>query len=595
MKKTWIKALAFPICLSLLLYGCKAGNTGNSSNGSDLGKLSAFTKITDAGTPSWEQDNSEFTFEWFLNVPWMTWPTNGYDLVSQKLKEITGATIKFRVASTEDNTELSTMISSGQLPDVISVQASYTQTSQLADQNYLWAIDDLMELFAPSMKSRFLEQQKDVHDWFMRADGKLYGIPNISYPNYYMKNLDIASNGGFMVREDWYYEVAAQGIDMTTPSGMIAGCKYIAGKYKSAIPIQLDQFTQNGNHSLIWLAQYFAVPFETKDGNYNYLLTDPKYEECITFLNRCYTEKLINSTNFSVNRDAITRNIASQNVFVSMVTPQDYINSFVSCYNNDVTYIPIVLRNAAGDDPVLQDLSGKGYLLSMITKQADRPDKIIKVFDYLSSEEGQLLTQYGVEGETWEWEDESKTRIKWTEEYLKKYEAEDTGSYGLKYCNMLINQAFAEKVAPRGTAGKRASDIYISNLKRSLCPYSYDYSPSFLIHDTADNKYFAFLQKSDIVTKLWARYLPDILRTDSETAAIKKFKETIQLMKERGLDDVISFSAKSYQTAKNVSGIKVGWPPYADGYKSPTTSNGSKIGPNGDFSYWEDAVYARKN
>ena len=590
MKKSAIKAISLLICLNLFLGGCTGGG-GAGNKDDDLKKLDAFETITDAQTPSWEQDKSEFTFEWFLNVPWMVWPTNGHDMVSAKIKELTGATIKIRAASTEDNTELSTMISSGQFPDVISVQASYTQTSQLADQGYIWAIDDLMERFAPSMKPRFLEQQKDVHDWFMRGDGKMYGLPNISYPNIYKEGMDIAPNGGFLVREDWYNEVAAQGIDMTSPDGLIAGCKYIAGKYKNAIPIQLDQFTQNGNHSLIWLAQYFAVPFETRDGEYNYTLTDPKYAECIQFINRCTREKLIDTTNFSANRDAITRNMASKNVFVSMVTPQDYLNPLISCYNSGVTYIPLVLRNSAGDDPVLQDLSGKGYLLSMITKQAERPDKIIKVFDFLTSDEGQLLTQYGVEGETWNWEDESKTRIKWTDSYLEKYNNDDIGSFGLKYCNMLINQAFVEKVAPRGTAGKKDSDIYVNNLKKPLCPYSYDYSPSFLIHDTSDSEYFSYLQKNDIITKLWARYLPDILRASSEEEAIKKYNETIEEMKSRGLDDVIAFNARSYQTAKKAAGVTVAWPPYRENYQSPTAKDGSKIGPNGDFSYWEDAEH----
>lgn len=577
MKKTMCLLIA-----ALFLIGTAA--CGGSKLHDDS-YLDRFENTPDDGKPSWEYDNTEYEFNWFLNASWMVWPTNGADMVSRVIYEKTGCKIKILTPGDDSGNELSTMIGSGDLADVISVQAGSLAASQLADQGYVWAIDTLMERFAPSMKPRYLEEQRDVYDWFKRGDGKLYGIPNLCYSDYYLGDSKLAPNGGILVREDWYEEVVREtGEDMTTKDSFLKGCEYIAGKYPKAIPVQLDPFTADGNLSVTWLMQYFAVPYEKTDGGYNYQYADPRFREVISFLNRLYTEKYVADANLTANSDAVQRNIAQGNVFVSMATPQNYNNAFINLYNNGVTYVPLVLHNDAGDAPVLQDLRGKGYLLSMITRKAERPDKIIKVFDYLTSEEGQLLINFGVEGDTFVW-DENHEKVVWTQKYLDDYAANDTVKYGFGLCNMLLNQSFYDKVYPAGTAGKKDENIYISNLKRPLSPYSYDYTPSFLLPDTSRSDYFTYVEKSENLNKMWGRFLPLMIGAANETKALERLDSTLASMRENGLEFVVSFMSEGYDRAKTAAGVTVGWPAYREDYVKPVT------GANGDFSYWQDAVH----
>ena len=115
------------------------------------------------------------------------------------------------------------------------------------------------------MIKRYRIEQKDVYDWF-KVNDKLYGIPNLCYTDYYIGDSKLAPNGGFLVREDWYKEVvSAIGEDMTTKESFIKGVEYITEKYSKSIGVQLDPFTDTGNLSVIWLSQYFAVPFENAD------------------------------------------------------------------------------------------------------------------------------------------------------------------------------------------------------------------------------------------------------------------------------------------------------------------------------------------
>src|SRR5690606_10012581 len=69
-------------------------------------------------------------------------------------------------------------------------------------------------------------------------------------------------------------------------------------------------------------------------------------------------------------------------------------------FNDSNEYVPIVITNKDKDAPVLLDLSGRGLRVSMITNNAKRVDRIIKMFDYLLSEQGQRELYYGeVEGQ----------------------------------------------------------------------------------------------------------------------------------------------------------------------------------------------------
>lgn len=574
MKKVLAILLISVFAMALSLTACK-----KPDDNKDDSFLNQFTVITDASKNSWEFDTADYDLTWFIDASWMIWPTYGADLVSRSIYQKTGCKIKFSVAGDESGTELSTILSS-ELPDVLTIKASSIYANQLPGQNFVWPIDTLMDKFAPSMIKRYRIEQKDVYDWF-KVNDKLYGIPNLCYTDYYIGDSKLAPNGGFLVREDWYKEVvSAIGEDMTTKESFIKGVEYITEKYSKSIGVQLDPFTDTGNLSVIWLSQYFAVPFENADGSYNYQLSDKRYEEVVAFLNTLFNKGYIADANLTANTASVKRNISLGNVFVSMATPQNYNDAFLNCYNNGIKYVPLVLKNDAGDAPVLQDLRGKGYMLSMITKNCSRPDKVIKLFDFLTSEEGQLLINFGIEGDTFTW-DKNHEHVVWTEKYINDYNNENLTQYGFGLCNVLLNQSFYDKVAPVTAECKKDTTIYIENLKAPLSDYSYDYTASFMLPDTTRSDYYDFVEKNERVNQIWGRYLPQIISAKNNDEAIKTLKSTLDAMNKNGLDFVLKFNAESYTRAKKAAGMEYGWPCNKKDYVKPVT------GPNGNFSYWK--------
>ena len=80
--------------------------------------------------------------------------------------------------------------------------------------------------------------------------------------------------------------------------------------------------------------------------------------------------------------------------------------------------------------------------MNMITTNCARPDLVIKLFDYLTSDEGQLLVTLGVEGETWNYTDSSKTATQFTQTYLHEKAEGTTTKYGLMSFDVLLNYQF---------------------------------------------------------------------------------------------------------------------------------------------------------
>ena len=220
----------------------------------------------------------------------------------------------------------------------------------------------------------------------------------------------------------------------------------------------------------------------------------------------------------------------------------------------------------------------------MVPTKCKRPDKVIKLLDFLYSEEGQRLVAFGEENVTWKWKDETHTEVEWTDQYLTDSKNDNTAKYGLYQMTLLMNLAYINKIRPMN--GRKEVDIYIDNLQKPLSPYSYDYTASFLKDDASVENYNDITTNENRATQRWAQYLPRIIRSKNNEGAMNEYQTAIDyLYKRYDLAKVKEFNAVGYKRALEALGISKAWPIHLDGYKSPVT------GPNGDFSYWKGATH----
>ncbi len=607
----------FALLFVLPLAAC--GNKGPDMGDDNMAKL---TYPDFAQTPgdknSWEyMGDEELTINWYVDVSSWSIPTEN-DVI-RKIKEDTGITVKFTTPVTDDGQKLATMIAGEDLPDVISATTANSKTlASLAQQGYVYDINTLADKWAPTLYDHL---PQDVLDWWSYKNGKTYGIPNHYYSYEDVPDEQLQPNGGMMVRKDifdaWqsYVEANLRQSDgkvhytslsgapksvewqgyITTPEGFKAAATWALENYggtangQITTGLQLSQFNSSGNASLTWLSQFFAVPFEDENGNYVYQFTSEGYEEMLYYLNDLYNTKangysVISRANFTQNYDGVGSVVAGAKAFATLVTPQDYQMHFVTAKDSGYEYVSMYITNEDGDAPVLADIRGYGYLFNMITTKCQRPDLVIKLFDYLSSDEGQRLVTLGVEGQTWNWTDESKTEIGFTQTYLdaKADKGQSVAGFGLMTFDLLINYQYYDNIQPRTNNGKTESELYRTNLKRPLSIYSYDYNATHFVVDATDKRFQDYNNSLTRVESMISQQLIKVLQASNREAAQKLYDQTVQLIEARNLSLVIEMNSEAYAAAKQKLGLTTAWPAYQSDYVNPL----DRTKPNGDLSLY---------
>lgn len=556
---------------------------------------------------SWDHipENTDVTIRWYVDVA--SWnPPTGLDQISHIIKQKTGITVRFDTPVTDDGQKLATMIAGGDLPDVISVVSSQTQMiTGLAQQGYVYDINTLAQKWAPGL---FENLPQDVWTWWQYGNGKTYGIPNHYYSYADVPNEQLQPNGGMMVRKDifdaWqtYVQMNLAGGDgkvhytslsgqpkavewqgyITTPEGFKAAAIWALANFSSSLTtgLQLAQFRDNGNASLTWLAQFFAIPFEDENGEYIYQFTTKAYENMLYYLNDLYLAGIISNANFTQDYDGVGAVIAGANCFATLVTPQNYQIHFTTARDLGYEYITMFITNEQGDAPVLSDIRGYGYLFNMITTDAARPDLIIKLFDFLTSKEGQRLVTLGPETVTWNWTDGLDSDIVFTQQYLTEKANSQTAKYGILQFDLLLNWQYYDLVQPRTNHGKTDAELFRTNLKRPLSIYAYDLNALGFIVDATDPRFQSYSNSLTRIQGVIGTQLPKIIRASSRANAQSLYNTTVNSIMARGLDLVITMNKEAYQQAKLKLGITVAWPPYQAGYVSPL----DRTQPNGDLT-----------
>ncbi len=548
------KSIAWALVASLA-FSCLTGCANTSVE----------TTTTDSDTNVASTSTDEITeIDWYVDLPYWSWGGEefGKDLTSQMIMEATGVKINFIVPASDDGEQLSAMIASDDMADIITVEGWWDDSSrmltyQMATEGYIWSFNDLMEEYCPEMKENIRE---DVFDWFAESDGKTYLLPNYAYSN---EDIDegeqLLPNGCITVRKDLYEAIGSP--DMSTPEGFLDAClkvKNEIGQYngQDIVPIQLYEGVGN---SILWLSQYFATPYEDENGNYVYDFTNENYKEALQFLNKAYNMGLISDANFSDTRELVNEKIASGKVFCQITAPQDFVAPMETLFDADpnAVYMPVVLRNSKGEDPVLQDIRGFGWLITCVSKSTKHPAEIAKLINWLLSDEGQMATTYGKEGVTYNLVD---GKAVFTDEYNEALAAGDTKKYALSAMNLLANYAYTRHFETEPTDPK-ALATKDTIVKKSMTKYAYDFNAAGLKFDPTDSRKKEMSQLSVKIGEFRTSAIAQlVVAPESEFDAL--YEQDVETLKSMGLDELIAYDNDGFQNAKKALGIERSWPKY---------------------------------
>lgn len=351
----------------------------------------------DENTPAWKLDTKEnTTLTWYVNAEW--WNTDwGNDVVTKKMKEDLNVDIEFIVG---DDTKLNTFFAGGEMPDIVTVFDANSTVAQKAD-TWAYSLQDLADNYDPYFYKVASDQSLS---WFALEDGKTYGYPDYSNTQEDYDGGDIFAKTAFVIRKDVYEALGEP--SMKTQEEFLDVLSQIKEQFPDLIPFGFNNFETDGTSSLGDVFQdYIGVPLANEDGTFYDRNLDEDYLSWMRTFNTAYKNGCISDDSFTDDNTAWQEkeSIGKYACIMMEGTPQQ--SGFLTTFANaepDSAYIAIDgPQSTVGNAPTLNQAGISGWMITYVSKTCADPAKAIQLYTYLLDEEGQILTNYGIEGETY--------------------------------------------------------------------------------------------------------------------------------------------------------------------------------------------------
>lgn len=513
--------------------------------------------------PSWTQDTSPVTLDWYVDWDWYSGKWYPDALVHQEITKRTGVTVNFIVPPGGSSDKLNVMIASGEIPDIITTYANVPQLALLADAGMAASIEELAAQEAPE----FLETYpKSMRDWYRYKDGKLYWIPGgIKATETEGSEKTLGTTVGFAARKDIMDQLGIKPEDFNTQDGTIAALKKVADAKTTynGSPVAPFYAGAEGGYGNTWgwcVTQMFGMEFESKDGHYQDIRLLPKNLEMYKFANRIYREGLWSKDNFTSKVQQIEEKIAAGQVFSFCGSIPDVENSMKTLAKSDPNAIFVSVgpvRASDAGEPTY-GVSGTGWTSTVINNNSPKKARTMKFLSFYISNEGQILTHIGIEGVTFTKEGGIDGHYAFTKEYEDAQRADAKAAemkYGLGQLWVFNNDGFVGQYYP---LVQTPEDIMLKTLKDAAIPYFYDNTPlNINLQDGSDEKN---LQTQ--ITQFFEQEAVKMLIAESPEAVEKIWNDAGKKMMDMGLQKVIDAQDKAFQENKQKLGVDRVWPTY---------------------------------
>lgn len=485
-----------------------------------------------------EAVQEQTTLSWYINFSWFpsSW---GENVVSKAITEKTGVDIEFVVPSGDENEKLNSLMNSDSLPDLLTLGWWEDEIGEMIRSDMVYALDELADTYDAYF---WQVTDEEVINWYTSEDGHLYQYPNSAYTiEDYEEYGTIGSNETFLVRKDIYEAIGSP--DMTTPEGFTEAVRKAQEMFPTVdgeelIPIGAHEFTQEGCDSFdTYLFDFLAVPYMDENGNAYDRYTDESFLVWLKTFRNLREQGCLKDEVFLDTRSQMEEKLAKGRYFCMLYQRTDMADQQKLLYADNPEHIYIAIdgpRNLAGDDYQLSGTGINGWTVTLISKNCKHPEKAIQLMSYLLSEEGQLMTWYGVEGVTWEYDENGKPKMYLEiEELLNTNRTEYDRLYGADSCYwMLQNNAMAAKW--QGTMPEPLGQLQ---------EWTFDYTVYTAQYDVM---FAAGTTENEIhtkVKKLWGATLPRLLVAESDEAFDQIMEEFVEERENLGFSQLQKASA----------------------------------------------------
>lgn len=332
--------------------------------------------------------------------------TNLSDSVAMKeLSRRTGANIKIMEIPTSTLKEKVKVLMSGgvdEMPDVLKGSFTSQEINDFGVQGAFAAVDDHIKNM-PNFKEIFFDKSKEygteaVDKSWRASDGKLYQIPS------YDANRDV--NHGMLYRKDIFDK---HGIKMwNNPEEFYQALKQLKQIYPSSTPLVTKSGVTMINQLVAsWGVQKWpGMNYNEKTGKWNYSSMEDEFKVFLDYMKKLYNEGLLDAEFLTATQPSWTSKMTQKDKAFVTYDWIGRLDMFMEQTKDTVPGYDLRYGNPIGPTQKVITLSKVGGAVCVTNNK--KATLTMKVMDYLLSEGGAELATLGIEGVTYNLNEDGK-------------------------------------------------------------------------------------------------------------------------------------------------------------------------------------------
>ena len=404
MKLTRLFAFAIVAAMLLSAFAACGGSGGGDATTAAATTAAAAAETTTAAAAAAEtttsaaaqsDDREMVDLTLFVDEPWWSYST-WEGKIPQRVSEITGVNIVPTIAV--DENQLTLMISSGDLPDMI---CSW-RFDRLSDSNlcydYNGLIDQYAQDFVVDPVTKFVNTT--LHD------GLFYVIKNdFASPQQWKDNPNALHQGaGISFRRDILEDLGNPEINSIEDLEMVYDM--VLENYPGVIPIIAEGMGNSFRYMKMQLGVHGDTWYEDDAGQLKWRGRDPQLLEWYKLMNKWYHRGYWVADNLAFTTGSQFRQVVMNGEAFSMMAYDNTADSLnAEMQSVGIDYYMQAKAEWLTPDAFLTDYR-IGWRGLFITRNCHNPEAAINFAKFAYSTEGQQMLLWGIEGEDWHYGDD---------------------------------------------------------------------------------------------------------------------------------------------------------------------------------------------
>lgn len=400
MRKRRYMGMAASMLLAASILGACSDKGGAIEKGANAGN------VNETGMPIVKETIKVdgFAAKFFASQNWddlMLW--NEYE-------DMTNIEMDWTTVQTEALAEKrNLLLTGGDYPEVFFASAfSKTDLIKYGEQGIFLPLNDYIDKYAPNFK-KLLDEYPSVKQGVTMADGNIYGFPTIYDPQF-----EALRAGAPWMKKEWLDNLGLKEPETTEDFYKVLKA------FKENDPNgngQPDEMGWGGGYGIDTFINFLRGSFglnkqgsmninlDFKEGTeeFRFVPTTDEYKELLMYMNRLYSEGLINKDVFTTTPQEFTAESSKgQYGFLNSIDPEELmkLDGYVG--------MP-VLEGPNGERAYNAVSNGLGNLgMFVLTDKAENPEAMVRWMDYFYGDEGTKMFFMGFEGVTYEENDKGE-------------------------------------------------------------------------------------------------------------------------------------------------------------------------------------------